>query len=118
MTYDLLTMAGIDMDDFLKRLMGNEKLVPLFIKKFSEDNNYKNLIEAFAEKDMQKAEMASHSLKGMCGNLSLTTLFPLFTRQVRAIRSGKFGEAEQLMEQIKEEYPKAISYMHQWLEQL
>ncbi len=113
--YEKLTHAGIDIDGLIRRLMGNESLVRIFIKKFTEDHNWESLQEAFAQQDMKQAEMASHTLKGMCGNLSLTELFGMFTEQVALIRGGEYARAEAMMPRIAAAYEGAINWMKAWL---
>ncbi len=115
--YKKLEQAGIDMEQLLRRLMGNEALIRVFIKKFSEDQTYGALQSAFAEKDMKKAEMMSHTLKGMCGNLSLNKLYRLFTDQVDLLRSGEQDKAEAMMGEIAAEFEGAISAMAEWMEE-
>ena len=43
--------------------------------------------------DKDAALAASHTLKGVCGNLSMTALFDLLTRQVAAFRAGDWEGA-------------------------
>ena len=45
----------------------------------------------------------------LCGNLSLTALFSLFTRQVAALRRGDLEEAQTLMAQISPAYTAAVA---------
>ncbi len=116
--YEKLLQAGVDVNGFLKRLMGNEILVKTFIKKFTEDKTFESLKLAFEEKDMKQAEMASHTLKGMCGNLSITELYVLFTEQVDLIRAGEYERAENMMKIITPKYDLSICYMQQWLANL
>lgn len=113
--YDKLIEAGIDIEDLRNRLMGNDSLISLLIKKFCEDKNFEILKESFAEKDMKKAEIASHTLKGMCGNLSLTKLFSLFTEQVNHIRVGEYDRAEKMMAEITEIFENSMSKILEWL---
>ncbi len=115
MGYEKLVAAGIDIEGLLKRLMNNDSLVKVFIKKFTEDKTFQQLVDSFEEKDIKKAEMMSHSLKGMCGNLSLTRLYKLFTEQVDLIRSGELSKAENMMTVINEVYSNSIEYMNKWL---
>ncbi len=115
MSFETLKKAGIDIDSFLKRLMGNESLVKIFIKKFCEDTNMEALREAFREKDMKKAEIASHTLKGMCGNLSIEALYTLFTEQVNAIRRGDDTSAEKMMPEIETTFAEVLDGMRAWL---
>lgn len=110
-----LTKAGIDMESLMKRLMNNESLVSVFINKFIHDNTFSDLKTAISENDMQKAEFASHTLKGMCGNLSLTELYKLFTKQVDLIREGDFQNATAMMEVIENTYNQSVEFMKIWL---
>ncbi len=115
MNYEKLIAAGVDKDALLKRLMGNASLVGMFIRKFTEDLNFEKLKTAFAAQDMQTAEMASHTLKGMCGNLSLVELYQQFTEQVNLIRSENLTKAEAMMPELTIQYEKTIALMNEWL---
>ncbi len=116
MNFKKLTDSGVNVDTLLNRLMGNASLVGMFIKKFTEDDNFQKLQAAFAQKDARAAEMASHTLKGMCGNLSLDVLFALFSEQVATLRSGQFEKAEAMMENISPIYNCAVFGMLDWLQ--
>ncbi len=113
-----LVNAGVDVDALLGRLMGNASLVRVFIKKFAEDQTIIKLEQAFAKRDAKAAEMASHTLKGMCGNLSLTELFALFTEQVNLLRTGMYDSAEAMMDTISKKYQDTLLEMKVWLEEL
>ncbi len=115
MTYEILTKAGVDVDGLLKRLMGNGSLVRVFIKKFTEDTTIVRLRTAFAQEDMNHPNTASHTLKGMCGNLSLTAMYGTFTEQVALIRAGEYAKAKSMMPLIDRAYESALSHMRQWL---
>ncbi len=115
MNYENLTRAGMDVEGFLNRLMGNASLVRMFIQKFTEDKNCERLVAAFAAGDMHAAEMASHTLKGMCGNLSLTELYRLFTEQTNLIRAGAYGQAESMMPEITARFRQTIDGMKAFL---
>ncbi|MGM9631764.1 MAG: Hpt domain-containing protein [Eubacteriales bacterium] len=116
--YTKLTKAGVNTDTLLQRLMGNDSLIRVFIKKFTEDGTIAALRAAFADKDMKAAEMASHTLKGICGNLSLDELYALFTQQTDLIRSGEYAKAEEMMASIESKYSSAIVLMKEWLEEI
>ncbi len=115
MAYRELKNAGMDVDEFLNRLMQNESLVKLFVKKFIEDKTYASLTAALDARDSSAAEGASHTLKGVCGNLSLKALFLLFTEQVKLIREGDIDGAVAMMEKIAPTYENAIAHMQEWL---
>lgn len=103
-----LCAAGIDVDAALERFLGNGALLGRFLGKFPQDRNFTKLQEALAAEDWPAALEASHTLKGMCGNLSMTALFGLFTRQVEALRAGDTREAARLMEEIAPAYGRAV----------
>lgn len=105
----ILSEAGVDVDGALARLMGNEALLVRLLKKFPEDQNYAKLVSAMERGDAEAALAASHTLKGVCGNLSMTALFDLFARQVAALRAGQWQEAADMLAQIGPAYEKTVA---------
>ncbi len=97
---DRLTAADIDVDGALERFMNNEALLERFLRKFPADPNYEKLTAAFAAGDREEALTASHTLKGVCGNLSLTVLFSLLSRQVDLLRAEDWDGAAALLAEI------------------
>ena len=103
-----LTDGGIDVDEALGRFMGNEGLLERFLKKFADDENYEKLKAAVKDGDAEAMLTASHTLKGVCGNLSMTELFTLFDRQVKELRAGNTEGAAMLMDEIDVSYGKVM----------
>ena len=103
-----LTDGGIDVNEALGRFMGNEGMLERFLKKFADDENYEKLKAAVSKGDAETMLTASHTLKGVCGNLSMTELFTLFDRQVRELRAGNTEGAVALMDEIDDAYAKAV----------
>lgn len=99
-----LEAAGIDVQSAMERFMDNEMLLERFLKKFLDDPNYGKLKAAQAAGDREGAVIASHSLKGVCGNLSMTGLFDLLTRQVGLLRAEDWAGAMELMPGIDGAY--------------
>ncbi len=110
-----LVLAGMDVEDFLARIMNNEALVSLFVSKFVADGSYGALCAAIAEGDMKAAEFACHTLKGMCGNLSLGRLFDLFVAQLALFRAGRGEEAVAMMADIAPAWEDALVHLRAWL---
>ncbi|MGN0639444.1 MAG: Hpt domain-containing protein [Oscillospiraceae bacterium] len=117
MNFDLLINAGIDAEDAVKRFMGNESLFARMLAKFLDDSNYDNLVRAIPEKSESEALTASHTLKGLCGNLSMNELYRLFSEQVTLFRADKWDEACAMMPEISENYTKITDAIKAWLEQ-
>ena len=103
-----LIAAGIDIDVALPRFMGNEALLERFLKKFLQDENYIRLQNAIREGNLDDAITASHTLKGVCGNLSLSRLYGVFTEQVALFRSSGLAEGSAMMGEISDAYQEAV----------
>lgn len=99
-----LVDAGIDVDSALDRFMNNEMLLEKFLAKFPADPNHAALTEAIAAGDKEKALAAAHTMKGVCGNFSMTQLFDLLTRQVAAFRAGDWDGAVAMMPELDRLY--------------
>lgn len=95
-----LEKAGIDVSGALERFMGNDALLERFLNKFLSDANYEKLTAAMDAGDKETALTAAHTLKGVCGNLSMTELFDLLTKQVAAFRAEDWDGAKALMPSI------------------
>ncbi len=117
MNYADLTNAGMNVDEFLKRLMGKESLLNHFIASFLKDSNFSRLKTAILNNDTDNAIAASHALKGICGNMSINTLFDLFTAQVILLRNGEWDKAIAMMPEITAVYEKITAAFNKWLEQ-
>lgn len=105
----ILIDAGIDVEKAIMRFMGNEGLYAKMLKKFLDDANYENLVNAISEKNDDDALVASHTLKGLCGNLSMDKLYNLFSEQVVLMRADKWEEAYCMMPIITENYRKVTN---------
>lgn len=104
-----LVSAGIDVDEALSRFLDNESLFERFLNKFLEDRNYLKLGEAIASGDNEAALAASHTLKGLCSNLSMKSLTELFTLQVKAYRAEDPDLAASMMPEISKAYDETVA---------
>ena len=99
-----LEEAGIDVTAALERMMGSEALLERLLGKFLDNQQYPALRAALQSGDTEQAVIAAHTLKGVCGNLSMTGLYGLFTGLVDALRAGDLPLAHRLMDQITPAY--------------
>ena len=60
---------GGDFEDVLSRLR-SEKLVQKFVLKFLNDKSFDLLCSSLEEENYEEAFRASHTIKGVCQNLS------------------------------------------------
>ena len=112
----ILMDAGIDAESALNRMMGSEALLERLFRRFLEDGNFSALSAAIEAGDREGALTASHTLKGMCGNLSMDRLYSLFSGQVDLMRAGDWEEAVNLMPRVREAYDEAVSAVKRCLE--
>ena len=104
-----LEEAGIDVTAALERMMGSEALLERLLGKFLDNQQYPALRAALQSGDTEQAVIAAHTLKGVCGNLSMTGLYGLFTGLVDALRAGDLLLARHLMDQITPAYERAAA---------
>lgn len=104
-----LARGGVDAPDALNRLMGREDLLVRFLKEFARDPSYPALLAAVERGDRGEALTAAHTLKGLCGNLSMTELYDLFTRQVALLRGEDWQGACALLPRIEQARQAALS---------
>ena len=101
-----LEKAGINVDSALARFMGNEGLFLKFLEKFLQDRSFEGLLEAVKNEDARQAFQYAHTLKGVCGNLSMDELYGLISRQTEFFREGNFQKGADMLKQISAVYYK------------
>ena len=109
-----LAKAGIDAYSGIERFMGNEALFVKFLRRFPEDPNFGKLEAAVDCGDTKTAFEAAHTLKGVCGNLSMTELLRLVSSQVELLRAGELDEASEMMPGIRQAYENILTLLQEW----
>lgn len=105
---------GGNYEDVLKRLM-NEDLVRRFMGKFLDDASFETLKESLAAKDVEKAFMAAHTLKGVCLNLGFLGLYQPTSELTEVLRAGTFEGSEELFAQVEKEYQNVVDTLRECL---
>lgn len=93
-----LTAVGVDIDDALKRFMGNSALYEKLVKKLPANVEKYEVAEYFKKKDYETAVSNAHSLKGVAGNLSIKPMFDGYTKVVDFLRGNEVEKAEEAFE--------------------
>ncbi|MCL2209049.1 MAG: Hpt domain-containing protein [Treponema sp.] len=68
-------LVFINSDEGTKRVMNNTKLYAKLLGKFKEDTNITQLEAALKEGDLEKAQQAAHTLKGLAANLAFPEVY-------------------------------------------
>ena len=82
---EFLAACGGDYEGTMRRLMGNEMLFYRLLPKVF-DENFQNLEDALTLGDLDAAFDAAHTLKGVSGNLGLTSLYNAVCEIVEPLR--------------------------------
>lgn len=106
---DLLTAAGIDVDEMLGRFLNNEALAMKFLLRFPGDENFPRLRQAMAEGDAAAAFEAAHTLKGVAGNLSMRELYRLVSCLVETLRAGQLEKAAETLPALEQAYEQTLA---------
>ena len=62
---------GMDVDNTVKRFMGNETLYLKFLNKFQTDQSVASIQQYITEQNTEEAFKSAHTLKGVAANLGL-----------------------------------------------
>ena len=81
----------IDVEAGSKRVMNNITLYAKLLVKFKNDQSFNEVNAAFKEGNIEKAQNASHALKGLAANLSLTELFNQSIELEKQIKDGSLN---------------------------
>lgn len=94
-------------DDAMSRLM-KEELAARFLKKFENDTSYNELKAAYEAGDIEGIFSASHTLKGVAANLSLTNVQSIASEITELYRDRQEHDMGDRMEKLEKEYNLAV----------
>lgn len=99
---------GGNYEEVIGRLR-SERLVQKFTLKFLNDGSFKLLQESLEAEDFEEAFRASHTMKGICQNLSFNRLLASCSALTEELRDGKGPKADELAEQVAADYAQTVS---------
>ncbi len=100
--------VGGNYEEVLGRLM-NDMLIKKFLLKFLNDESYKNIFDNLEKQNTKEAFRAAHTLKGICQNLGLGTLYKSSYDVTEALRDGKNEVTDEMLSKLKEDYEMTIN---------
>ncbi len=104
---------GGDYADVIARLR-SERLVQKFVLKFPGDGSYALLMSSLGEGNAQEAFRAAHTIKGMCQNLSFTTLEKSAAALTEILRGGDLKGAEQYLPAVTADYGRTVEAIKEY----
>ncbi|MFG6392801.1 MAG: Hpt domain-containing protein [Lachnospiraceae bacterium] len=90
----------------------SDVVIKKFMLKFPSQCGYDALCKAMEEKDYKEAFAASHTLKGVCMNLSFTALEESSSLLTEALRNGFSDEVPGLYKRVQKDYQKTIDVIN------
>lgn len=105
-----LTLGG-DYADVADRLP-SERLIKKLLLKFPEDPSFRDLRAALSAGDRETGFRSAHNLKGVCMNLSFTTLLASASAITEALRPGRETDENSLcslFESLRQDYERTIA---------
>ena len=102
---DCYAAMGGDYADAIARLC-SERLVQKYVLKFLEDKSHDLLCASLEAGDVQEAFRAAHTLKGMCQNLSFTSLADSASAMTEALRGGDLEAGRAMLDTVRRDYER------------
>jgi len=96
----------INLEEGLNRVNKNAAFFNKLLGKFKNDTSINNIETAFAEGDTENAKNASHTLKGLAANLSLSELYKQVLELETQVKNGSFNNEQ--MSLVRNTYDKTL----------
>lgn len=101
--------VGSDATEVTQRLGGSPALVKRFLGKFQTDGSLRQLCAALDSADTETAFRAAHTLKGVCANLGLQTLFVKASEMTELLRGGALEDAAAVLPPLQAEHDRVCA---------
>ena len=100
---------GGNYQDVINRLRADDRVVR-FLMRVVDDGSYKLLVDSVASGNADEAFRAAHTLKGVCGNLSITKLGESASELTEVLRDNRVinDSLLPLLERVKRDYELTI----------
>lgn len=89
-----LIEAGVDYSGALHRFLNKEEMLVMFLKKYNEDTSVDTIKEMSANGDYEAAFKAAHTLKGLAGNLGITSVQSIASDITEQLRGKAAAEID------------------------
>ena len=99
-----LKNAGVDYESGLKRFSNKAELYEKYLVKFFSDTSFLALGNYISEKNYTEAFKCAHTLKGLSGNLSITSLYEHICVMVEALRNNEVESVDEMYEELTKIY--------------
>ncbi len=98
--FDELTALGVNVDDGVNRLGGNEALYKKLLGTFVKTVKGYDIKPDFDSENYDDITEKAHAIKGIAGNLSITPVYEGYTQIVSLLRSKEPERAKDVLKKI------------------
>ena len=105
---------GGDYQEVVSRLRTDERIAR-FLQKVVDDGSYQLLTDSIATNNVDEAFRAAHTLKGVCGNLSISRLGESSSALCEYLREKRVidDQVMSMLPKVQEDYALTISSIKQ-----
>lgn len=114
--FEELKALGVDIDDGLKRLGGNENLYKRLLGSFVKAIDTHSVSPDFDMNDYSQEIEKAHAIKGTAGNLSITPVYKAYTEIVNLLRAGEPEKAKPILEEVLPVQKEIIQCIEKYME--
>lgn len=111
---DELKQLGVNVDEAVGRMMGNEAVYQRILGKFPAMLESTALVTDFDGSSCESVIEKTHALKGTTGNLSLTPLYEAYTKITNLLREGEVEQARELLIEIQPVQEKIVACIRKY----
>ena len=98
---------GGSYSEAISRMLNDERILK-YLKFYLADDSFPNLKKAIEEKNVEEAFNSAHTLKGVCKNMSFSSLSKVAEEITEVLRARNLNEAIIIFQKVEEEYSKVI----------
>lgn len=98
--FEDLKELGVNVDEGLERLGGNQALYERLLGSFLKTMDAHHVEPDFDTSDLAEAIEKTHAIKGTSGNLSITPVYEAYTEIVALLRADQPDQAKEVLEKI------------------
>ncbi|MEG0127473.1 MAG: Hpt domain-containing protein [Clostridia bacterium] len=110
-TREMLEQYGVNVDRTLARFVRDEEMMLRFMRSLPQDDSFDQMVQAKQQGNQEAFQFATHSLKGLSGNLGLTPLFDKCSELMVAIRAGDEEAVDRLYGEVCAEYAHTVEML-------
>lgn len=99
---------GGNYQNILQRVFSDDNIIML-LSMLLEDDSYANFMKCMEQENYAQATDEIHGLKGICGNLSIDSLYDISVDILSALRAGDVEHAKRRQGELTACYEKVIT---------